>query len=104
MLFNGNLILLENVKLKELQFIQLDHMEDNTDVTQITNTDGLMLEHLVGEDLVQKNTPYNFYTMNTKWVTTTGPLQINIQTQLDTQAVNLKYLDIYTQTFYLPIH
>lgn len=38
---------------------------DNIDVIQITNTDGLMLEHQVGEALEQKNIHYNFYINST---------------------------------------
>ena len=52
-------------------------MADNTDVLQITNSDGLTHELQGEEVLAQKNTPCNFYTMNIKWVTTTGLNQIN---------------------------
>lgn len=101
MLYNGNQTQLESVKLKELQYMQLDLMEDNTDVIQTINTDGPMQELREEGDLDLKNTHFNFYTMNTKWETTIGPLQTNIWTQLDTLAVNLKFLDIYTLTSYL---
>jgi len=55
-------------------------MADNIDALQTINLDGLIQE-LQGEgDLDQKNIPYNFYTMNTKWVTITGHKAINILT------------------------
>lgn len=58
--------------------MQQDHMADNIDATQITNTDGLTQELQGEEDLDLKNIHFNFYTMNIRWVTTTGQLLTNI--------------------------
>lgn len=55
-------------------------MEDNIDVIQTTNTDGLMQEHREEGDLDLKNIHCNFYIMNTKWETTTGQPLTNIWT------------------------
>lgn len=53
-------------------------MGDNIDALLITNIDGLTQELQGAVDLAQKNILCNFYTMNIKWETTTGPKATNI--------------------------
>lgn len=55
-------------------------MEDNIDVIQTINTDGLMQEPREEGDLDLKNIHFNFYIMNIKWEIIIGQPQTNTLT------------------------
>lgn len=64
MLFNGNQIPLENVKLKEKLYMFLEDKESNLDALQTIDLDGLNQQHPEEVALELKNILYNFCLMN----------------------------------------